>query len=141
VEDLTIDALTLAPDTVGMWDVVLLSDVLYHVKDPWLLLERAASVTQKLLIVRTATDLRFNLRPAIVLYPSTELDDDGTNWCAPNLPALHAMLRDCGFAEVKTVHRSSILGAFRIMPSQLFRFRLSPFTALQRGRCVVHAMR
>lgn len=141
VEDLTIDALSLSPDNVGMFDVVLLSDVLYHVKHPWLLLEKVASVTRKLLIVRTSLDLCFGIRPAIVLYPKSELAGDPTNWCAPNLPALKAMLRECGFPSVKTVYCTSLLGAILYYPSEFKRHRTSPLVALQRRRGVVHATR
>lgn len=118
VEDLQIDAFELCPETVGLWDVTLLAGVLYHVRDPWLLLNKAASVTRELLIVETVTSLRFWPLPAISIYGSG-FRGDPTNFCAPNIAALKVILRDCGFPKVQVVSRSS----------------------LRHRRCVVHANR
>lgn len=116
VEDMHVDPFDLSPEKVGTWDVVLLSGVLYHVRHPWLLLEKVASVTRELLIVETVTSLRLWPRPAISIYQSG-FRGDRTNFCAPNLPALKVMLHDCGFTKVEVMSRSSL------------RFR----------RCVMHA--
>lgn len=116
VEDMDIDPFDLSPEKVGLWDVVLLSGVIYHVRHPWLLLSKVASVTRELLIIETVTSLRFWPRPAISIYESG-FRGDATNFCAPNIPALKVMLRDCGFPKIQVVSRSSV------------RFR----------RCVIHA--
>jgi tRNA (mo5U34)-methyltransferase len=116
VEDMDIDPFDLSPEKVGLWDVVLLSGVIYHVRHPWLLLSKVASVTRELLIIETVTSLRFWPRPAISIYGSG-FRGDRTNFCAPNISALKLMLRDCGFSRIQVVSRSSI------------RFR----------RCVIHA--
>jgi len=116
VEDMHIDPFDLSPQKVGMWDVVLLAGVVYHVRHPWLLLEKVASVTRELLIVETVTSLRLWPRPAISVY-GLGFNGDATNFCAPNIPALKVMLRDCGFTKATVVSRSSL------------RFR----------RCVIHA--
>ena len=50
-------------------------------------------------------------RPAVAFYPSRELNNDPTNWWAPNLPALHGMLRDVGFDDVRTVTDAARPGA------------------------------
>lgn len=107
VEDMHIDPFDLSPQKVGMWDVVLLAGVVYHVRHPWLLLEKVASVTRELLIVETVTSLRLWPQPAISVYGSG-FNGDATNFCAPNIPALKVMLRDCGFAKTKVVSRSSL---------------------------------
>jgi len=117
VEDLHIDPFDLGPETVGVWDVVLLSGVLYHVRHPWLLLQKAASVTRELLIIETVTSLRFWPLPAITVYGSG-FRGDRTNFCAPNTAALKVMLRDCGFRKIEVVSRYS----------------------LRHRRCVVHAV-
>jgi tRNA (mo5U34)-methyltransferase len=141
VEDMKIDPFDISPSTVGMWDIVFLSGVVYHVKNPWLLIERAASVTRELLIVETATDLRFTRRPAIMLYPAGELVKDPTNWCAPNIPALRAMLKDCGFKTTKLVNNRGLGRAILLTPQRLFKFGMSPIASLQQGRVVMHARR
>ena len=118
VEDMHVDPFDLSPEKVGIWDVVLLAGVIYHVRHPWLLLNKVASVTRHSLIIETVTSLRLWPRPAISIYKSG-FRGDRTNFCAPNVPALRVMLHDCGFSKVDVVSRSSV------------RFR----------RCVIHAQK
>ena len=96
VEDIEIDVFDISPDTVGMFDIVLFLGVLYHLRDPFLGLGHAASVTRELLVVETHVDLLDVQRPAFALYPGKELNDDATNWCGPNVPALFGMLETLG---------------------------------------------
>jgi tRNA (mo5U34)-methyltransferase len=103
VEDRTIDVMDLSPDTVGTFDVVLFLGVLYHLRHPLLALERLASVTRGLLVVETVVDLLGLGRPAMAFYPGKELNDDPTNWWAPNIPAMHGMLAAAGFTKVTTI--------------------------------------
>ena len=72
-------------------------------RHPLLALERIFSVTRRHLILQTQVDFTFIERPAIAFYPGTELNNDPTNWCGPNPPAVVAMLRTVGFTEVKIV--------------------------------------
>jgi tRNA (mo5U34)-methyltransferase len=97
VEDMEIDVFDISPDTVGMFDIVLFLGVLYHLRDPFLGLAHAASVTRELLVIETHVDLLDLGRPAIALYPGKELNDDATNWCGPNVSALFGMLETVGF--------------------------------------------
>ncbi|MDE3157095.1 MAG: DUF1698 domain-containing protein [Acidobacteriota bacterium] len=102
VEDMDIDVMELSPERVGTFDVVLFLGVLYHLRDPLAALERVASVTSGLLIVETVVDMLGIHRPAAAFYPSTELNNDPTNWWAPNVPAMHGLLRSVGFADIRT---------------------------------------
>ena len=52
---------------------MLFLGVLYHLKHPWPVLERVASVCDGLLIVETHADLLDLRRPAMALYPGAEL--------------------------------------------------------------------
>jgi tRNA (mo5U34)-methyltransferase len=137
VEDMEIDAMDISPERVGMWDVVLFAGVLYHMMHPMLALERAASVTKELLIVETATDLEFTLRPAIAFYPGAELGRDPTNWSGVNTKALKEMLHCCGFQEVTVMYRKPFLR--RLLSAGMRLLRESPWVALQQSRVVVHA--
>jgi tRNA (mo5U34)-methyltransferase len=103
VEDVDIDVMDLAPERVGTFDVVLFLGVLYHLRHPLLALERVASVTGRLLIVETVVDLIGLRRPAMAFYPGRELNNDPTNWWAPNGPAMHTMLHSVGFDDVRTI--------------------------------------
>jgi len=125
-----------------MWDVVLLAGVLYHVKHPWLLLEKAASVTKELLIVETFVDLRFLRRPAVALYPTDQIEKGHVeNWCGPNPRAIKEILRACGFRTVSIVNKTSLIRATLSAARRFLQFGYSPLTAIQQGRCVIHAHR
>ncbi|HVC19283.1 MAG TPA: DUF1698 domain-containing protein [Vicinamibacterales bacterium] len=105
VEDVDIDVMDLSPERIGMFDVVLFLGVLYHLRDPLGALERVASVTRDLLILETVVDMVGVRRPAAAFYPGTELSHDSTNWWAPNVPAMHGMLKAVGFNEIRTITR------------------------------------
>ncbi len=102
VEDLNADLFDLSSHHIGRFDVVLFLGVLYHLKHPWRALEIVADLTAPggLAIIETHTDLNEIGRPAMALYPTDELNRDGSNWCGPNRAAVEAMLRDVGFREV-----------------------------------------
>ena len=110
VQDRESEVLDLSPQQIGVFDVVFFLGVLYHMKRPQEALERVASVTKDLLILETHVDLLNIQRPAMAIYPGSELDDDPSNWCGPNCPALEWMLRDVGFRDVKLVSRAGARG-------------------------------
>jgi len=141
VEDMLIDPFDVTRERVGVFDVVLLSGVVYHVKNPWLLLERAADVTRELLIIETATDFNLVRRPAIAVYTHGELNYDSTSWCAPNIAALKAILTDVGFKQVKVVWKEKNFLSLRAATQSLIRIGISGLASLQRGRCAIHAIR
>jgi tRNA (mo5U34)-methyltransferase len=139
VEDRELDLEAIAPESVGRFDVVLFLGVLYHLKHPWLALERVASVCEGLLIVETHTDLLdLPRRPAMALYPGAEVAGDASNWWGPNVAALTAMLREEGFTRVEVVHRERL--PYRLARAAYRRVRGPRFRA-QQGRVVVHAHR
>ena len=123
---------------LGRFDVVLFLGVLYHLKHPWPVLERVASVCDGLLIVETHADLLDLRRPAMALYPGDEVAGDGSNWWGPNVAALRAMLLEEGFARVEVVHREPL--PYRVARAAYRRVRGPRFRA-QQGRVVVHAHR
>ena len=138
VEDVELELENVSPETVGRFDVVLFLGVLYHLKHPWVALERVASVCDGLLIVETHADLLDLRRPAMALYPGDEVAGDASNWWGPNLAALKAMLREEGFAHVEVVHREPL--PYRLARAGYRRLRGPRFRA-QQGRVVVHAHR
>jgi tRNA (mo5U34)-methyltransferase len=141
VEDLDIDVMELSPERVGRFDVVLLLGVLYHLKDPITAVERAASITDRLLIVETVTNLTWLPVPAARLFVGSELNDDDTNWWAMNAQALQALLKGTGFREVETVYRTALARRVGRALDQRVRHR-RPFWSQVRGaRIVLHARR
>lgn len=142
VEDLEIDVLELSPERVGTFDVVLLLGVLYHMRHPFLALERVASVTRDLLIVETVVDCLRYRRPVMALYPGAEMGNDATTWCGPNPAAVVGMLKAAGFTQVDIVadHRGL---PFRLAKACLYRLRHDyPFLSTVRtDRMTFHARR
>jgi len=95
-----IDVFDISPSTVGSFDFVLFTGVLYHTRHPLLALEHAASVCTDVLVVETVLDAIKVRQPAIVFYPGSELKQDPSNWWGPNQLCVEAMLRDVGFANI-----------------------------------------
>jgi tRNA (mo5U34)-methyltransferase len=101
VETKLIDVPDISSDTVGRFDVVLFLGVLYHLLHPLLMLERIAPIARELLVVETETALDDEDRPAMVFFPGAELNNDATNWWAPNIKCMEAMLRHVGFTRIE----------------------------------------
>ena len=99
VDTLDIDVPDISPETVGTFDVVLFLGVLYHLKDPLKGLFQMASVTREMLVVETETAFDILPWPVMRYYEGTELNNDPTNFWAPNSKCLEAMFRDVGFTR------------------------------------------
>ena len=110
VEDMEIDVLDLSPEKVGVFDLVLLLGVLYHMRHPLLALDRVFSVTGKQLILETHVDMLDCQRPAAAFYSDRELNNDPTNWFGPNPLAVKGMLESAGFRDIKVVNTSQASG-------------------------------
>jgi tRNA (mo5U34)-methyltransferase len=119
IEILDIDVTELCPDKVGMFDVVLFLGVLYHLFDPIDGLRRAASLAKDVLVVETCTDLGDLDRPAMVMYPGRELDNDPTNWWGPNNACVRELLKTMGFVRIdgpEAFSRRAVFHAWRVLP-------------------------
>ncbi len=95
-----VDVFALDPEVEGRFDLVLFLGVLYHLRDPFGGLARAAAMARDTLVVETVTALDHLAEPALRHFPGRSLDDDPTNHFAPNTAALGSMLRELGFREV-----------------------------------------
>jgi tRNA (mo5U34)-methyltransferase len=91
---------TTSPEAVGVHDVVLFAGVLYHLRHPLLGLEKVARVTGELLLLQTAMDAPYIPRPAMIMYPGRERNNDPGNWWGPNRLCVEAMLKDVGFPRI-----------------------------------------
>lgn len=140
VEDRMLDVMDLSPQTVGEFDLVLFLGVLYHLRHPLLALERVAAVTRRCLILETEVDGLGLRRPVLSFYPGRELNEDPTNWWAPNPSALVAMLSDVGFSRVETVSapKTPVRRMARALRLWLTR-GADPLSRFRRDRMVVHA--
>lgn len=142
VESLEVDVMELLPERMGMFDVVLLLGVLYHLKNPLAALERVASMTRELLVLETVVDMVGVRRPVAAFYPNDELNGDPTNWWGPNPPAVEGMLRSVGFARIRRVTpipRAPYRAARGI--SHWLQGKNDLRSAFRQDRAVFHAMK
>ena len=137
-----IDVMDLAPERVGTFDLVLFLGVLYHLRHPFLALERVASVTRGQLILETVVDLVGFRRPAMAFYPGHELNNDPTNWWGPNVPAVRGMLESLGFNQVTVPSPlpNAMYRAARAVYHQV-RGKNRAAEAFRQDRAVFHAHR
>jgi tRNA (mo5U34)-methyltransferase len=99
VMDIPVDELSEA--RVGRFDVVLFLGVFYHLRDPFGVLERVASLAREVLVVESRLTQHLNPRPVMQFHPGASLENDPTNWWTPNRACMEAMLTDLGFASIR----------------------------------------
>ena len=142
VESVTGGIYDLAPAKVGgRFDVVLFMGVLYHLRHPLLALERVREVLAPngLLIVETHAAQLSMRSPTLAFYPGSELNDDPTNWFAPNEAALLGLLRAAGFREEKIVWRPSLPRRIARAVKLAASSRAPLFRTIGEGRLYAHA--
>jgi len=134
-----IDALDLSPEKIGSFDIVLFLGILYHMRHPMLALERAFSVTRKLLILETHIDMSWCRSPALAFFPGAELANDATNWFGPNSLAVKTMLKVIGFKKVQIISSDPFLYNLAWAIKLKFQNNTPFFQRLFQNRIVFHA--
>jgi tRNA (mo5U34)-methyltransferase len=112
VEPIVGDFMTMDLTTLGRFDVVLFLGVLYHLEDPLAAMRRVARVTAPggLAVIETAATEILGLSDAAFceFFPGKELNNDPSNWWAPNAKALEGLCRAAGFREVSLLVRPGL---------------------------------
>jgi tRNA (mo5U34)-methyltransferase len=108
-----VDVFDLDPLVHGKFDVVLFLGVLYHLKNPFGGLEQVSKMTDQLAIFETVVDQLQNPEPVLRFYLGRELNEDKTNFFAPNYKCLENMLREVGFKRFKFTPSQPPAGASR----------------------------
>ena len=80
VEDMDIDIMDICPERVGLFDVVLFSGMLYHMRDPIKAIQNAASVCKKQLIVETAVGMEDVEEPTMAYVPRVPGEEQSNYW-------------------------------------------------------------
>jgi tRNA (mo5U34)-methyltransferase len=122
VEPLVADYMTLTPDAVGRFDVVLYLGVLYHMEDPLAALRRVRALTARVAIIETEAIAAggFEERGVAEFFPpGRKLFDDPTNFWAPNAPCLAGLCETAGFSRIDVLTEPP-----RPRPGQAERYRL-----------------
>ena len=88
----------LSPEKNGLFDIVILFGVLYHLKHPLLALEKIRAVCREYCLVESYVEaIENSIYPVMRFFPNYELNRDGTNWWGPNLACLGSMIKSAGF--------------------------------------------
>lgn len=98
----------LDPETVGTFDIVVCSDVIHHLKEPYANIENLTSVTDQLLVVGTYTaDVRVSGRTAPTMNFLKSDPEEGA-WWRPNVSCVSEMLKatGCNSTEIKYSDRT-----------------------------------
>lgn len=128
-ESLDIDVFALDTQQLGQFDVVLFLGVLYHLKDPLGGLEKAAAMSRELLVIETETTHNYSDEPLMRYYVGSEMNNDDTNYWAPNLACLKAMLQDLGYNQ------------FQSTPNYSYQHQHSAEDGDRLFRYIIHARR
>jgi tRNA (mo5U34)-methyltransferase len=100
-------------EAFGTFDVVFFFGTLYHLKHPLLALEKVAAVCDGSLYVETASldefspyrggmGKGFNQNEVVMeFYPGKEYGNNASNWWAPTLQCLGAMMASVGFKDIE----------------------------------------
>jgi tRNA (mo5U34)-methyltransferase len=102
VESVLADFMTTDLDQLGTFDVVLFLGVLYHLENPLGAVKRLARVTREVAVIETEAVLLLGQEHRSVCWflEGDELNDDPSNWWAPNQKALTGLCRSAGFRRV-----------------------------------------
>ena len=102
-------------DLKEKFDLVLCLGVLYHVKDPWTLINHLGDITKKMLIIETHTDGNYLNIPAMIFYPEglgiwsetwgLNFVDHSTYW-GMNVICVVNMLKKAGFKDIQIINYS-----------------------------------
>ncbi len=101
VEDKEMEVEDITKESVGTFDTVLCLGILYHMKDPYKIIRNLYELTNKKLIIETHTDGNYLSAPAMIFYPTNELNNDSGNWWGPNISCLVEMLKSVGFKNIQ----------------------------------------
>jgi hypothetical protein len=92
----------LDPNVDGLYDFVFISDVLIHLRDPQLAIERAASVCRGELIV---ADVYSPELDGLGHVPAAQFLGPGETWWYPNVACIKQMMTVAGFEPVTEISR------------------------------------
>ncbi|MBC7841101.1 MAG: DUF1698 domain-containing protein [Gemmatimonadaceae bacterium] len=147
VESVVGDFMTIDPAEIGTFDVVLFLGVLYHLENPLLSMRKVAQFVNPggLCVVETAAmeipgsgDRAF-----CEFFPGQELNDDASNWWAPNAAALCGLCRASGFSAARVLpsrkSQSPVRKATRAVKSVVAQLPLVSMPL--RYRAIAHAIR
>ncbi len=109
VEQVIDDLITVDLETLGSFDIVFYLGGLYHMENPMQICRRLALLTREKVIIETAGIRVPDIdTPMFEYYGDRELNNDSSNWWAPNPAGLVSMLKAAGFKDAEIVAETGI---------------------------------
>ena len=134
VEVLNMSVYDLSPKEVGKFDIVFFLGVLYHLRYPFLALEKIASVTNHMAIIGSHVFKDKNKIPVMRFSPGIEVDKNPTNWWFPNPSCLKKLVEASGFQKADFVADKHIQRPSESMSVSGKIKKNAPFYELPNGR-------
>ncbi len=91
-------------EDIGKFDVVLLLGVIYHLPDIPSALWKLRKICKGAIFIESYVEDFGTEQPMARYYEAANLYGDRTNFWAPNVPCMEAIIRDCGFI-IKNTHK------------------------------------
>lgn len=131
-ERITGSVYEMTPARIGLFDMSHIGNVLVHLRDPALALQRLAAVTRGESWIVEAIEPELGRDATLMRYMGGQ---ENCNWWRFSEPALLAMVRDAGFATAEVVARFAIplRGSARDMPIVVIRARTTMQEAPMHG--------
>lgn len=98
VKDINMEICDISKEKIGQFDVVLFAGILYHMIHPMVALQQVVDVVKigGSLFLESHIDLRHNNFPYMRFHYKDKLNNDGSNWWAPNEKCIDEMLELVG---------------------------------------------
>lgn len=104
VESLDINLYDITPERIGTFDTVIFSGILYHLKDPVKGLQKAAEVTNDMLIIETTCE-NLTTEDSIFIHKPERFKNQNNCYYSPNKSRLSELIIDvCGFSKASIKH-------------------------------------
>lgn len=125
------------PSDLGRFDVVLFLGVLYHMEEPLTALRRAAAFLSPggfIGIETEAMDIAYaSERSLFEFFPTNELNNDASNWWAPNVEGLKSLMNASGLVDC-TVHQGAPQRTKLARLQAMLSHKQTRFRAIASGR-------
>ncbi len=128
-------------EALGSFDVTFFLGTLYHMENPLESVRRLSAVTRELAIIETeAVEIPGNGGRALCeFFEGGELNNDSSNWWAPNAKALAGLCRAAGFRRVDIVVGPPVWARSRLLAAVRSAVKMRQLSDVWRYRAVAHA--
>jgi len=100
VESMQMSVYDINPKNVGMFDVVFMFGVYYHLKHPLLAFEKVRAICKEYALIEGHIDLQEVKTPACAFYDADQCNTDFSCWTGPNVPCMISWLKIAGFSNI-----------------------------------------